>query len=140
MSSRSLALVVLLLLVRVGSSEAQPKPTAKSPPTACLIVNGPSDKNVAFELSTELAKGDKEKTREYSVAERATYQGVTFYLRHGHGVVRLEAWSQGKRIASSYFPSGRDPAYTDHLSLEVRNLKGGYVEAACRDTVKVHSL
>jgi hypothetical protein len=145
MKSRSPALVGLLLVVRVGSSEAQPEPstglTAKSPPAkACLIVNGPNDKNVEFELATELAKGDKEKYREYSVAERTTYQGITFYLRHGHGVVRLEAWIQGKRVASTFFPSGRDPAYTDHLSLQVRNLKGGYVEAACSDVVKIHRL
>src|SRR5687767_2079877 len=109
-------LVAFVLLASVGSSGAQPR---AAPTTACLIVNGPNEKNLAFERSTELARTDKEKLREYSVAERASYQGVTFYLRHGHGVVRLEAWIQGKRVASTFFPSGRDPAYSDHLSLDI---------------------
>src|SRR4051812_19177953 len=111
MKSRAGSLVLLVVLVGTRLSEAQPKQpgapaaprTSSAPATACLIVNGPSGNNVAFELSTEFAKPDTEKDREYAIAERASYQGVTFYLRHGHGVVRLEAWIQGKRVASTFF-------------------------------------
>jgi hypothetical protein len=138
--SRFLGFVVIMLLA--STAAARPKPT-KPPPTkplatSCSIVNGPGGKNVPFERATELARGDKEAYREYAIAERGTHAGVTFYLRHGHGVVRLEAWVGGKRAGMTFFPLAQDSG--DHLSLEVRDPKGGYVEAACTGPAKLHDL
>jgi hypothetical protein len=142
MSRHFCILPALGVLCFAGATDAHPTPKAPAattavPATACLIVNGPAGNNVAFNRAKSLDKADKEKDGEYGVYERGTYKGVTFYLRSGHGVVVMEAWIKGKRVASTFFSLGRDPENTDHLSLEVLG-KGGYVEAACTNTANSH--
>jgi hypothetical protein len=125
---------VLVVLVAVaGSAVADPKKNA------CAIT-GTSKGNTPFDRAATLLPADKEKDPEYAIVERASHAGTTFYLRHGHGVIRLEAWSEGKRVAATFVPNGRDPAYSDWLSLEVRTLNGTYVEAQCRDAMAIHKL
>ncbi len=54
--------------------------------------------------------------------------------------MRLEAWVGGNRVAATFFPVGRTPAFSDFLSLEVRDPKGGYVAAACTGAESLHEL
>jgi hypothetical protein len=122
----SLVLTVLL----AGPTVAQPA----APTTACLVVD---DGNFAFEPASALYRGDKETYREYAIAERAVRAGVKFYLRHGHGVVRLEAWIRGKLVAATFFQQGHEPPF---LWLAVRNRKGATIEATCKDVSTVHDL
>jgi hypothetical protein len=136
------SLVFLSLLAASVAAAAPRTPPAKpaATATACVIVNGPKGNNVAFTCTTALAKTDKDSEREYAVAETASQDGITFYLRHGHGVVRLEAWVAGKRVATSFYSNGRDPKQTDQLHLELGAANGKYVEAGCHEVDKSHGL
>lgn len=69
--------------------------------------------------------------QEYYSIETATHQGVTFFLKAGHGVARLEAFINKKRTATTFYSYGRDPSETDSLRLEVLAANGKYIEAQC---------
>ncbi len=78
----------------------------------------------------EFTKSSKGPAEEYANYENATFKGITFYLRAGHGVIRLEAWKSGKFIAGAWTSGGNEPPHGDFLSLEVQTPQG-YVEVQC---------
>lgn len=92
-----------------------------------------NNNNVPFEPATKLSAPQSERDSEYAVVERGSYAGATFYLRHGQGVVRLEAWTGNKRLAVAM------AARAELLSLDVWT-SAGYVEAVCHDVLKIHKL
>ena len=67
----------------------------------------------------------------YHKIETASYKGVKFCLKAGHGVARLEAVIQRRLVASTFYSYGRDPKETDSLRLSVRAPNGKQVEAQC---------
>jgi hypothetical protein len=60
----------------------------------------------------------------------AASNGITFYLRAGHGVIRLEAWKNAKLVASTFIQIGNQAPYGDSLSLAVQT-SDGEAEAQC---------
>ncbi len=98
--------------------------------TSCLI---PAT-NQKFETYTDRVSG------EYKVYESATNQKLVFNLAAGHGVARLEAFGKVagklKLIAVTFYQTGRDPAQTDSLNLQVRTADGKYVEVFCTEVDK----
>ena len=89
--------------------------------TACVIT---TEGNVAFSKSTD------QLDREYGTLEKAKSDGITFYLRAGHGVIRLEAWKNGKLVANTFAQEGNQAPYGDSLTLAVHTPKGE-AEAQC---------
>jgi len=81
--------------------------------------------NIPFRRAT------RQSDPEYSTIETASYKGVRFCLKAGHGVARLEAIIAKKLIASTFYSFGRDPKETDSLRLSVRAPNGKQVEAQC---------
>jgi hypothetical protein len=67
----------------------------------------------------------------YRTLETASSKGVTFQLKVGHGVARLEAVVLRRVVASTFYSYGRDPKETDSLRLSVRALNGRQVEVQC---------
>ena len=110
----SVAAVPFLLM---GSAQAKPPAVP-----ACVVVVNP---NRPFVVATQ------QRDREYRTYEQATEKAVTFLLKAGHGVVRLEALVAGEVLAMTFYSHGRAPVQTDRLSLTVRAPDGTYVEAAC---------
>jgi len=72
-----------------------------------------------------------QRDREYYTIETAVYRGVTFFLKAGHGVARLEAWMGEKRLSNTFYSYGRDPQETDSLRLAVNSASGEEIEAQC---------
>jgi hypothetical protein len=92
--------------------------------SACAVVGAES---IPFQRAT------RQNDPGYRTIETASYKGVTFYLKAGHGVARLEGVVLGKLVASTFYSYGRDPKETDSLRLSVRALNGKQVEAQCVD-------
>jgi hypothetical protein len=90
--------------------------------SACAILGAES---IPFQRAT------RQSDPGYRTIETASYKGVTFCLKAGHGVARLEAVVQRKLVASTFYSYGRDPKETDSLRLSVRALNGKQVEAQC---------
>ena len=95
-------------------------------PTACVVAGAAEGGGG----NRPFAAARDQPDREYATFEKATHRGVTFYLRAGHGVIRLEAWQGKKRLASTFSSSGRNPPAADSLTLEVAGPTGS-VEAQC---------
>lgn len=89
------------------------------------------------EPTIEFKKATTQNDKEYLTLETVTYQGVTFYLKAGHGVGLLQAFVSNKRVAGTFYSYGRDPANTDSLTLEVLAPNGKYIEAQC-DNIDSH--
>jgi hypothetical protein len=99
---------------------------ARADESVCVLLNEQGD-NIAFEASNTRLD-DEYRT----IARSASLQGVRFYLRAGHGVARLEAWSNGKLLANTFYSTGREPAETDNLRLAVYvGAKNQEIEAQC---------
>jgi len=79
----------------------------------------------------EFKKATTQNDEEYLTLETVTHQGVTFYLKAGHGVGLLQAFINKKRVAGTFYQYGNDPASTDSLTLEVLAPNGKYIEAQC---------
>ncbi|CAE80587.1 hypothetical protein AB1A81_12870 [Bdellovibrio bacteriovorus] len=76
-------------------------------------------------------KASKEQPdREYATLEKGSANGVDFYLRAAHGVVRLEAWKSGKLVVSTFAQEGAQSPYGDALNLAIQT-PAGPVEAQC---------
>lgn len=76
-------------------------------------------------------KASKEQPdREYATLEKGSSNGFDFYLREGHGVVRLEAWKSGKLVVSTFAQEGAQAPYGDALNLAIQT-PAGQVEAQC---------
>jgi hypothetical protein len=90
--------------------------------SACTVVGAES---IPFQRAT------RQTDPGYRTLETASNKGVTFYLKAGHGVARLEAVVLRKLVASTFYSYGRDPKETDSLRLSVRALNGKQVEAQC---------
>ena len=90
--------------------------------SACAIVGA---ETIPFQRAT------RQTDPGYRTLETASYKGVTFYLKAGHGVARLEAMVLRKLVASTFYSYGRDPKETDSLRLSIRALNGKQVEAQC---------
>jgi hypothetical protein len=101
---------------------AKPVPPPPAADAKCVLT-GQGD-NVPFTATS------KNLDKEYAAVSSGTQKGVTFYLRYGHGVARLEAWVKGKLAASTFYRTGVDPKETDSLRLAVA-AKGGEAEAQC---------
>jgi hypothetical protein len=95
--------------------------SANAAQTACIVT---TKGNVPFQVLGE------QPDHEYATYEKAVSLGITFYLRAGHGVIRLEAWKDGQLFANSFVQEGNQPPYGDALSLAVRTPKGE-AEAQC---------
>jgi hypothetical protein len=91
---------------------------------ACFILG---NENVPFRRTS------RQTDPKYHTIETASYRGVTFCLKAGHGVARLEAVIGKKMVASTFYSYGRDPKETDSLRLSVRASSGMQVEAQCSD-------
>lgn len=68
--------------------------------------------------------------REYATLEKGSANGIDFYLRAAHGIVRLEAWKSGKLIVSTFAQEGAQAPYGDALNLAPETT-AGTVEAQC---------
>lgn len=76
-------------------------------------------------------KASKEQPdREYATLEKGSANGFDFYLRAGHGVVRLEAWKSGKLVVNTFAQEGNQAPYGDSLNLTLQT-PAGPVEAQC---------
>jgi hypothetical protein len=90
--------------------------------SACVVLG---TDNIPFRRAT------RQTDPEYYTIETASYKGVRFCLKAGHGVARLEAIIERKLIASTFYSFGRDPKETDSLRLSVRAPNGKQIEAQC---------
>ncbi len=97
--------------------------TAFGAQSACVTFDSKNN-NVAF------TKTNDQPDREYGSLEKAKSKGITFYLRAGHGVIRLEAWKNGKLLANTFAQEGNQAPYGDSLTLAVQT-SAGEVEAQC---------
>ncbi|WP_347358627.1 hypothetical protein [Bdellovibrio sp.] len=94
---------------------------AQAAPIACMVT---TNDNVPFKASKE------QPDREYATLEKASSNGVDFYLRAGHGVIRLEAWKSGKLMVSTFVQEGNQAPYGDSLNLAIQTSMG-QAEAQC---------
>jgi hypothetical protein len=118
MKIQALLIIFLSLLASLANTfDANAQDTS-----ACAILGAES---IPFQHAT------RQSDPGYRTIETASYKGVTFYLKAGHGVARLEAVVLRKLIASTFYSYGRDPKETDSLRLSVRALNGKQVEAQC---------
>ncbi|RYZ89454.1 MAG: hypothetical protein EOP06_09330 [Proteobacteria bacterium] len=97
--------------------------SASAPAPACTLT---TTANFPFH------KSQQQPDSEYATLEAATSKGVFFYLRAGHGVIRLEAWRSGRIVAATFLQEGKLDVYGDALSLEIQTSKG-LVEAQCEN-------
>jgi hypothetical protein len=118
MKIRTLLVIFLLPLVSLASTfDAKAQETS-----ACVVLGAES---IPFQRATHQTDPG------YRTIETASYKGVTFYLKAGHGVARLEAAVLRRLVASTFYSYGRDPKETDSLRLSVRAPNGKQVEAQC---------
>jgi len=109
---KSIFALIMLMTVAISANAAQ---------TACIVT---TKGNVPFQVSAE------QPDREYATYEKAVSLGITFYLRAGHGVIRLEAWKAGQLFANSFVQEGNQPPYGDALTLAIQTSQGE-AEAQC---------
>ena len=114
--------ISLILLLLPFASFASTFDTRAQEASACVVVG---TDNIPFRPAT------RQTDPEYYTIETASYKGVQFSLKAGHGVARLEAIIQRKLIASTFYSYGRDPKETDSLRLSVMAPNGKQVEAQC---------
>ena len=118
MKIQALLIISLSLLASLANTfDANAQETS-----ACVILGAES---IPFQRAT------RQSDPGYRTIETASYKGVTFYLKAGHGVARLEAVVLRKLVASTFYSYGRDPKETDSLRLSVMVLNGKQVEAQC---------
>ena len=99
--------------------------------SACVVLG---TDNIPFQ---RVQGATRQTDGEYRTIETASYKGVRFYLKAGHGVTRLEAAIKRKLIASTFYSYERDPKETDSLRLSVRAPNGEEVEAQCSNVDRV---
>ncbi|PWU13839.1 MAG: hypothetical protein C5B49_14045 [Bdellovibrio sp.] len=74
-------------------------------------------------------KSKKRLDDEYETIEAVSYKELSFYLRAGHGVARLEAWNGERILANTFYRVERD---TDSLRLAIYDSSSGEeIEAQC---------
>ena len=114
--------ISLIILLSPLASFANTFDATAREASACVVLGTDS---IPFQRAT------RQTDPEYYTIETASYKGVRFYLKAGHGVARLEAASKNKLVASTFYSYGRDPKETDSLRLLVRAPNGKQVEAQC---------
>jgi hypothetical protein len=114
--------ILLIPLLASFAAFASAFDTRAQEASACVVVGAD---NIPFRPATRQADP------EYYTIETASYKGVRFCLKAGHGVARLEAIIKGKLIATTFYSFGRDPKETDSLRLSVMAPNGKQVEAQC---------
>ena len=126
-----LGILAFTSLTHAGPAKNLTRSVAQATANACTVVSGGA--NVAFK-KTSSGPND----REYGTFESGTDGSITYYLRGGHGVVRLEAWEKGKLLAASWLQLTAS-APGDALNLDVRTGTGGSTEAQCLNVTSATS-
>ncbi len=116
--------ISLIVLLSPLASFANTFDAGAQEASACFVLD---TENIPFQRAT------RQTDPEYHTIETASYKGVRFCLKAGHGVARLEAVIKRKLVASTFYSYGRDPKETDSLRLSVRAPNGKQVEAQCFD-------
>lgn len=114
--------ISLIVLLSPLASFANTFEASAQEASACVVLG---TENIPFQRATRQAD------REYYTIETASYKGVRFCLKAGHGVARLEAVVKRELVARTFYSYGRDPKETDSLRLSVRGPNGKLVEAQC---------
>jgi hypothetical protein len=114
--------ISLIVLLSPLASLANTFDASAQETSACAVL---ASESIPFQRAT------RQTDPEYHTLETASYKGVRFCLKAGHGVARLEAVVRRKLVASTFYSYGRDPKETDSLRLSVRAPNGKQVEAQC---------
>lgn len=101
---------------------------AQAADVACTLVTDKGD-NIAFQKSSERLDG------EYATYEKGKIDSITFYLRAGHGVIRLEARKAGKLLATAWVQVATQGQDGGTLNLDVRASSTYSYEAQCENVV-----